>query len=59
MERWKRGAPFLKELELERLDFKNGELAPILGAWAGAGAAPKVMECVKSYIYIYRYEENR
>ena len=30
MERWKRAALFLKELELERLHFKNGELAPIL-----------------------------
>ena len=46
MEYWKRAAPFFK-LELERIHFKNRELAPIWGMWAGAGAAPKVIECVK------------
>ena len=46
MERWKRAAPFFLK-ELEQLHFKNGVLTPILGMWVGAGAAPKVIECVK------------
>ena len=53
MERWKRAIPFLKELELEQVHFKNGKLTQILGVWVGAGEAPKVMEHVKPYIYIY------
>ena len=46
---------FLKKLELEWAPFKNGEQAPILGMWAGVGAAPKVMECVKrNYLKILK-----
>ena len=33
-----------------------GELAPILGVWAGAGAATKVMECIKPWLSVYKMD---